>query len=228
MADSILGAWWERMRGKLTPRPCPYSLAGALEMPGRRLVAGPAKVLSAFGVEEGQRVVEIGPGTGFYSVEAARRVGRSGHLICIDLQLEMLRHTKTRIEGCGVSASLIQGNVHALPLQSGCVDHVFMITVLGEIPDRTRALAEIKRVLRPGGRFSVSEQFPDPDFVTRGILRQELTAAGFVERQTKGWLIYTSTWSSPAAETKASPPNPRGASPERSSPGAGDTAAPRS
>lgn len=194
MAESILGAWWDRIRGRLSPRPCPYSLAGALEMPGRRFVAGPATLLSSFGIEAGQRVVEIGPGTGFYSVEAARRVGSSGHLVCIDLQAEMLRHTKARIEASGMSVSLIQATAHALPLRCGCIDHVFLITVLGEIPDRGKALAEIKRVLRPGGRLSVSEQFPDPDFVTRRTLRRELAAAGFVERQTRGWLIYSSTW----------------------------------
>lgn len=163
-------------------------------------MAGPAKVLSTFGIEARQRVVEIGPGTGFYSVEAARRVGSSGHLICIDLQPEMLRHTKARIEASGLSASLIQANAHALPLESGSIDHVFLITVLGEIPDRGKALAEIKRVLRPGGWLSVSEQFPDPDFITCATLRRELTAVGFIERQTRGWLIYRSTWSKPAVE----------------------------
>jgi hypothetical protein len=56
-------------------------------------------------------------------------------------------------------------------------------------------VAEIKRVLRPGGRLSISEQFPDPDFVPRRTMRRELRAAGFVERATKGHLVYTSTWS---------------------------------
>lgn len=161
-------------------------------------MVGPAKLLTAFGIETGQRVVEIGPGTGFYSAEAARRVGSSGHLICMDLQMEMLRHTKARIEASGLSVSLVQANAHALPLESGCIDHVFLITVLGEIPDRGKALAEIKRVLRPNGWLSVSEQFPDPDFVTRGTLRRELGAAGFIHRRTTGWLIYSSIWSKPA------------------------------
>jgi hypothetical protein len=52
-------------------------------------------------------------------------------------------------------------------------------------------------VLRPGGHLSVSEQFPDPDFVTPRRLREELSAAGFVEEKTEGWLVYTSTWVSP-------------------------------
>jgi len=152
-------------------------------------------VINAFGIQGGDKVVEVGVGTGFYSVEAARRVGRAGQLICIDLQVEMLLHTRRRLEANGQRALLLQASAHALPLQSGCIDHVFLITVLGEIPDRAQALAELRRVLRPGGRLSVSEQFPDPDFVTRRQLRRELAAAGFSDMRTKGRLVYTSTWS---------------------------------
>jgi ubiquinone/menaquinone biosynthesis C-methylase UbiE len=71
---------------------------------------------------------------------------------------------------------------------------VFLITVLGELPDRPAALKEIQRVLRPGGHLSVSEQFPDPDFVTTSALRRELRAARFTEERTRGYLFYTSTW----------------------------------
>jgi SAM-dependent methyltransferase len=196
MAESIVGAWWERLRGRLRPRPCPYSLAAALEIPGRRLLAGPRGVLTAFGISSGTTVLEIGPGTGFYSLEAARRVGPSGRLICLDLQPEMLLHTRRRIAGAGYRASFVRADAQALPLRSGNVDQVFLITVLGEIPDRAATLAEIRRVLRASGRLSVCEQFPDPDFVTTRTMRRELAEAGFVEQKTQGRLVYTSTWSS--------------------------------
>ena len=197
MAVSLLRAWWDRIRGRLVPRACPYRFAFVLEVPGRRLVAGPAKILGAFGIAAGEKVLEIGPGIGFYSVEAARCVGPSGRLICLDLQGEMLRETRRRIEASRLSADLLQADARAIPLRSGSVDHVYLIAVLGEIPDRARALGEIKRVLRPGGHLSVSEQFPDPDFITSRRLREELSAAGFVEERTKGWLVYASTWVSP-------------------------------
>jgi ubiquinone/menaquinone biosynthesis C-methylase UbiE len=197
MAESILGAWWDRLRGRLQPRPCPYALAEALEMPGRRLVAGPRRVLAEFGVETGQTVLEIGTGTGFYSIEAARRVGRRGRLVCLDLQTDMLRHARARMAAAGASACFVRADACALPIRAACIGHVLVITVLGEIPDRRRALAEVRRVLRTGGRLSVSEQFPDPDFVTRRALRRELRAAGFDEERTRGWLVYTSTWRRP-------------------------------
>jgi ubiquinone/menaquinone biosynthesis C-methylase UbiE len=203
MAESILGAWWERLTGRLRPRPCPYSLAGALEMPGRRLLAGPRRVLDAFGVGPGVTVLEIGPGTGFYSAEVARRVGPSGRLVCLDVQAEMLQHARRVVHASGVEAAFLRADARALPLRSGSVDHVLLVTVLGEIPDRALALAEIRRALRPGGRLSVSEQFPDPDFVTIRTLRRELAVAGFVERETRGWLLYASTWVKPGAPARA-------------------------
>ena len=194
LTPTILQAWWERLRGRLRPRACPYSLAGALEVPGRRLVAAPERVLNAFGVRAGETVLEIGPGTGFYSIEAARRVGPRGRLICLDIQPDMLQHTRRRLQAASLEADFVQADACALPLRSASVDHVLLITVLGEIPDRPAALAEIGRVLHPGGHLSVAEQFPDPDFVTRRTLRSQLTAAGFTESKTRGWLFYTSTW----------------------------------
>ncbi len=203
LSPEILRAWWARLRGRLQPRPCPYSLAAAFEAPGRRLVAGAERVLDAFDLHAGETVLEIGPGTGFYSMEAARRVGARGRLVCLDIQPEMLRHTKRRLEARGLEAGFVQADASSLPLRPSRVDHVFLISVLGEIPDRTAALAEMRRVLRPGGRLSVSEQFPDPDFVTHRALRRELTAAGFTEEKTRGWLFYTSRWSKPGPSAGA-------------------------
>ena len=171
-------------------------------MPGRRLVASAERILTAFGLTSGERTLEIGPGTGFYSVEAARRVAPSGRLICLDVQLEMLRAARARIRAAGADAEFVRGDVQMLPLRSASIDHAFLITVLGEIPGRSAALREIRRVLRPGGRLSVSEQFPDPDFVTVRTLRRELAEIGFEEQQTHGRLIYTSTWSNGRSATR--------------------------
>ena len=203
LSPTILQAWWERLAGRLRPRACPYSLAGALEVPGRRLVAAPERVLDAFGLQAGETVLEIGPGTGFYSIEAARRVATDGGLICLDVQPEMLQHTRRRLQAANLEAGFVQADACALPLRSASVDRVLLVTVLGEIPDRQAALAEIGRVLHPGGHLSVAEQFPDPDFVTRRTLRRQLSAAGFAEVKTRGWLFYTSTWSATSRESCA-------------------------
>jgi ubiquinone/menaquinone biosynthesis C-methylase UbiE len=151
--------------------------------------------LAAFGIGSGERVLEIGPGTGFYSIEAARRVSSSGRLICLDIQVEMLRTARSSVAAAGAIADFVRADAQALPFPSASMDHVYLVTVLGELPDRQAVLSEIRRVLRSGARLSVSEQFPDPDFVTPRALRRELAASGFREEATRGHLIYTSTWS---------------------------------
>ena len=108
-------------------------------MPGRRLIAGPQRVLAAFGVDTGQTVLEMGTGTGFYSIEAARRVGPQGRLICLDLQADMLRHARTRLAAAGASAYFVRADACALPIRTARIDHAVAITVLGQIPDRPRA-----------------------------------------------------------------------------------------
>lgn len=163
-------------------------------MPGRRLVAGPRRVLRALEVGPSLTVLEIGPGTGFYSLEVARGVGPAGRLVCLDLQRVMLDHTRRRLEAAGLHAAFVRADACALPLRSEAVDRVLLVTVLGEIPQRALALAGINRALRPGGLLCVSEQFPDPDFVTIRTLRRELSQAGFVEKETRGALFYTSVW----------------------------------
>ena len=204
LAQSLIRSWWARFRGQLEPVPCPFSDTAILETPLRALVASPARVLGAFDLRPGDCVLEIGPGIGYYSVEAARRVGAQGRLICLDLQRDMLLKVQRRLQQNGLreNVDLICASATDIPLESNSVDHVLLITVLGEIPDRPRALGEIQRVLRLNGELSVSEQLPDPDFVTRRTLRQELSVAGFRERATHGHLFYTSTWNVINSEVK--------------------------
>ncbi len=193
----LLRTWWQRLRGQLQPRPCPYSDAAVLESRLRGIFGSPGRILGAFGLGPGERVLEIGPGIGYYSRDAVARVGESGRLVCLDVQREMLLETRRRLQVHERSAHFVQASAVALPFHSGTFERVFLITVLGEIPGRSRALQEIRRILRSGGRLSVSEQLPDPDFITVATLRSELRAAGFAEESTKRHfaIAYSSTWS---------------------------------
>src|SRR3990172_1716604 len=151
MAETLLGSWWDRLRGRLQPTPCPFSDADLLEMPARGLVASPKRVLGAFELTDGERALEIGPGIGYYSVEAARRVGPSGRLVCLDIQRQMLGGVQQRLGAAGLAADLVEASALSLPLRSASMDRVFLITVLGEFPDRAAGLAEIPPALSPGG-----------------------------------------------------------------------------
>ncbi len=195
MAENLTRAWWARLRGKLGAKPCPYRFAWVLDMPMRAWHAGPEKIVGAFGLEAGEKVLEIGAGTGYYSLYAARIVGRGGEFLALDIQLPMLLELRRRnLKTGGIPMQLVQASAAGIPVRTGSLDHVFLTAVLGEIPDRPLALQEIRRVLRQGGRLSVSEQLPDPDYVALRTLRRELMPLGFVEQRSRGWWTYTSTW----------------------------------
>jgi len=124
----LIRGWWDRILGRLKPTPCPISMAPVMESRARAPVASPDRILEAFHLDRGQRVPEIGPGTGFYSVETARRVGTAGCLVCLDIQKDMLIETRARLrQGREESAALVQADATMLPFRPGCFDHVWCV-----------------------------------------------------------------------------------------------------
>ncbi len=171
--------------------PCPNSLAWLVDNPIRRRYQGPT--LDRVGIRPGDRVLELGPGPGTFTVEAARRAGPEGRLIAVDIQPEMVAQVEARVQ----EAELTNVETHVadaydLPLEDGEVDRAFLITVLQEIPDQARALAELRRVLSPGGVLSITEEFFDPDYPFPWETVRRLRAARFEQDQCFGNLwVYT-------------------------------------
>jgi ubiquinone/menaquinone biosynthesis C-methylase UbiE len=84
-----------------------------------------------------------------------------------------------------------RGDARELPYEDASFDAVVLITVLGEIPDREAAIAEIGRVLRPGGRLIVGELFGDPHYTTPAEVERLGDLAGLtLERRSGPWLGY--------------------------------------
>ena len=138
----------------------------------------------------GERILEVGVGTGYYSLDLAEWVGGAGTIELFDLQREMLDHVAERAGERGL-ANLVatQGDATDLPYEDGSIDAVVLTAVLGEIPDREAAVAEIARVLRPGGRLVVGELFGDPHFTTPGQVERLGVAAGLVLEERSGpWI----------------------------------------
>jgi ubiquinone/menaquinone biosynthesis C-methylase UbiE len=159
----------------------PAKDANALLNPLRRLVMPVRRTLERFDLAEGQTVLELGPGPGYYSIEASRIIGPGGRLVCLDIQRGMIEQLSARLAEAGVAnTDLLVGDAINLPLRSGSVDRAFLVTVLGEIPDAAAALAELRRVLRPGGLLGFEESLGDPDYVLVGKLRGLCAAAGFM------------------------------------------------
>ena len=107
----------------------------------------------------GERVLEIGPGTGHALAALARSVGPAGQVTGVDLSARMLSRSRRRAARAGYAGriGLIQGDAHRLPLAAGACEAVFMSFVLELIdtPKIPALLAECRRVLRPGGRLGV-------------------------------------------------------------------------
>jgi ubiquinone/menaquinone biosynthesis C-methylase UbiE len=129
--------------------------------------------------QPGERVLEIGPGTGYYTLDLAEWVGPDGRIEIFDLQQEFLDHVGRRAAERGLENVFpTQGDATALPYPDASVDAVVLTAVLGEIPDPGAALREIRRVLKPEGRLVVGELFGDPHFTGRESLKRQAADAG--------------------------------------------------
>ena len=144
--------------------PYPYAQRHLLDIPLPLLTGRRLDVLLQ--PRQGERVLEIGPGTGLQSLHVAPQLGRDGELAVVDIQQQMLDHVMAR------AARRLIGNItphlagaDALPFPDAWFDAAYLVTVLGEIPRPQAALAELGRVLKPGGRLVIGE-FADRHHVT--------------------------------------------------------------
>jgi ubiquinone/menaquinone biosynthesis C-methylase UbiE len=171
--------------------PCPASVSCLVDNPLRRWYLYP--VVDRVGVRPGERVLELGPGPGTFTVDAARRARPRGSVVAVDIQPKMISALQHRVREAGVhNVRACVAAASQLPLDDRSVDRAFLVTVLPEIPDRQSALSELRRVLKPNGVLSVTEEFLDPDYPLRRTTMRWASEAGFelVERH-GNWWTYT-------------------------------------
>jgi len=172
--------------------PVPPIVAYFLNSPLRRKMQPPEKVVGWMDIRPGLQVLELGPGPGTFTFEAAKLAGPEGQVYAVDIQPQMIAKLEAEIKRRGVSnVSPKVASAYELPLPDQSVDRAFMITVLCEIPDRQRALGEIKRVLQPDGLLAVGEALFDPDYPRRRTVIAWCRQAGFELVGNHGsWLHY--------------------------------------
>jgi ubiquinone/menaquinone biosynthesis C-methylase UbiE len=179
----VLAFFAVRWQGQHHPHPMPYWLEGVfLDNPLRRLVFGPGLVLSLGAVRSGDRVAEIGSGIGFISEALSRATGPGGEVLALDQSPMAVAATRRRLSNGPARHSVVEGDAGQLPWDSGSVDVVVMVAMLGEIaPDRRRGvLGEVRRVLAPQGRVVLVEYWPDPHYLLPADLKRYLAGAGLV------------------------------------------------
>lgn len=175
---------------KLVRFPAPAFIGLLLDTGYRRKIQPPAQLVERSGIKRGMHVLDFGCGSGAFTPFIARAVGGEGKVYALDIEPDMLKQLDNKLskpENQDIrNIKLIEGNAYELPFEESSLDLVNMVTVLQEIPDRNRALQEIKRVLKPGGILAVSELFPDPDYPWKSTTIKLGTEAGFVVDEISG------------------------------------------
>jgi ubiquinone/menaquinone biosynthesis C-methylase UbiE len=145
------------------------------------------RVLRMVAPAPGQRVLEIGPGVGYYSLDLAAALAPGGRLDLLDIQEPMLQAVMQRAAERGVGGITPHlGDAQASPFPAATFDAILTVATLGEIPDHAQALREMHRVLKPTGHLIVGEGQPDPHMVTREALAVLADTAGFTIAQWEG------------------------------------------
>jgi ubiquinone/menaquinone biosynthesis C-methylase UbiE len=172
--------WWRK-----NPSACPYKQHFWLEVPHPFLTR--ARLRRILAPQPGERVLEVGPGTGYYSLDVAEQIAPDGVLDILDVQQEMLDHTMRKASERHITNIVpTHGDAQELPYPDETFDAAYMTVTLGEVPDQDAALRELRRVLKPSGRLIVGEIFGDPHMVTFGSLRAGAEAAGLQFEQSLG------------------------------------------
>jgi SAM-dependent methyltransferase len=146
-------------------RPIPAFFARFIDNPVRRRFQPPKLVVDWIDIEEGMWVLEVGPGPGTFTIEAARRVGERGKFFAVDIQQKIISRLDARLKAEGLTIVTTKvAPADNLPFPDNTFDRVFMVSVLGEVPDKHKAISEFKRVLKDDGLLAIGEQLPDPHY----------------------------------------------------------------
>jgi 2-polyprenyl-3-methyl-5-hydroxy-6-metoxy-1,4-benzoquinol methylase len=136
---------------------CPWWLCFIFDNPFRKLLHDPEAILGPY-VHPGNRVIDIGPGMGYFTIPLARLVGPEGHVTAIDVQEKMLSALRSRAKKNGVSERI---ETHLASQKSLGIhekaDFILAFWMAHEVPDQSLFFKEIHDLLKPNGSLLLAE-----------------------------------------------------------------------
>ena len=147
----------------------------------------PHLVLKALRLKPGITLVDIGAGNGYFTLPALKKVGKDGTIIAVDIEPKMLKDLERKIPAKTNNVRLLQAPAEKIPLPDAIADQALMALVLHEVDNKTAALREAHRLLKPAGLLAVMEWEkikpppgpPRSERISPAQLRKLTRAAGF-------------------------------------------------
>jgi ubiquinone/menaquinone biosynthesis C-methylase UbiE len=167
---------------QLRPRITPPAMGWILHSRARRLYRSFDRTLHYLDLQPGQRVLEIGGGTGAFTIPMAQCVAPDGVVYSIEIQPRMLDQQRQRVGAITISnIRLHQADARRLPFGNGVFDRAALIACLPMISNKQLVLSELRRVLKADGLLLVSEEIFEPEYVPLAVTRAWCWRAGFRE-----------------------------------------------
>jgi ubiquinone/menaquinone biosynthesis C-methylase UbiE len=151
------------------------------------MFSDPSKNIAELGIDYGMKVADLGSGSGFYTIEVAKKVGPSGRVYAVDVQKDLLDKIKNGAKTAGLhNIEVVWGNIEKLggtKLREAVADRVILSNTLFQVEpkDRENLALETKRILKTGGKLLVVDWNPGGNMTPENVLTQ-VSAEGIFQK----------------------------------------------